>query len=275
MTSDCLPVTVVVTTLNEERHIARCLSVLEAFDQIIVVDSNSTDRTVEIARDCGVAVVSYQWDGRYPKKRGWCLEKLDFKHDWIFWVDADEVVSKDIVRELQCVFRNPPEEAGFFVQGRYVWNGQILKHGMKNKKIALFHRSRMIFPPVDDLDIEGMGEIEGHYQPVLKYGEGGKIGTLDASVLHYAYDDYDAWHARHVRYAMWEAEMTKRKAWPEDPIFWRERAKRFLRHSAIRPYLMFLYCYIWTGGLLDGRAGYHFALSRMRYCFMIREAMKD
>jgi len=269
-----LLISVVVTTLNEERNIARCLQSLEAFDQVYVVDSHSADRTAKIAKDHGAEVVLYSWDGRYPKKRGWCLEHLDFRYDWVFWVDADEVVSPDVVSELKSLFSTPRDESGFFVPSQYVWNGRILRYGMRNKKIALFHKDKMIFPTIDDLNINGMGEIEGHYQPVFKHGFAGQIECLLAPLLHYAYDDLDKWQERHERYAVWEAAMTKLDAWPEDPVLWREVVKRVLRRNPLRPYVFFLHSYISKCGFLDGRAGYDFAMSRKRYCEMILRALK-
>jgi len=267
-----IPVSVLITTKNEEDNIARCLQALGDFAQVMVIDSQSDDRTVEIARDMGAEVVSYRWDGTYPKKRGWCLETLGLRYDWVFWVDGDEVVTSALIKELRALFSGGERpEAGFFVRGQYIWRGgRVLRHGLQNNKIALMNVRKMEFPVVDDLDIEGMGEIEGHYQPVLRDGAVGSIGQVGASLLHYAYEDDAAWKARHERYAVWESEMTRRGLWPQDPVYWRERVKSYLRTSFLRPYVVFLYSYIVKMGFLDGAHGYHFALSRKRYCDLIR-----
>ena len=233
---------------------------------MIVVDSNSHDRTVPIAREMGAEIVSFKWNGQYPKKRQWCLETLALPHNWVFWVDADEALPSEIIAEIRAVFAvGEPEYCGFFVRGRYVWNGVPLKYGMKNNKIALFDRRKMAFPTVDDLDIEGMGEMEGHYQPVKK-DQSDKIGQIKAPLLHYAYEDRAAWEARHERYARWEAEMIRRDAYPSDPIGWRQIVKQALRQSFFRPYIVFLYCYVLKRGVFDGVNGLAFAISRMRYC---------
>lgn len=271
---DKIPVSVLITTKNEEVNMPRCLSALTDFAEIVVIDSNSNDRTCAIARDYGARVVSYTWDGRYPKKRQWCLDHLDLKHDWIFFVDADEEVTPEAVQEIHSLFRNgAPQNAGFFVRGRYVWNGKILNHGMMNNKVVLLDRRRMVFPAIDDLDIEGMGEMEGHYQPVLK-NPSDSLGQVICPLLHFAYEDSAHWHARHTRYANWEATMTLRGAWPQDPSWKRDLAKRLLRRSFLRPSIMFLYSYIWKAGFLDGRAGFDFARSRYLYCRMIRKALR-
>lgn len=268
-----IPVSVLITTKNEGANIARCLGALQEFAQIIVIDSHSSDKTCEIARKNGAKVVLYQWDGRYPKKRGWCLENLDIAYDWVFWVDGDEVVTPELVQEIRKLFNAEPKEAGFFISGQYVWNGKILRYGLQNNKIALFNRYKMKFPIIDDLEIEGMGEIEGHYQPVFK-ADVGSIGRLRAGLLHYAYEDKQGWEERHIRYASWEAQMNKRGGWPKDPLWWREILKKRVRKSILRPYIMFLYCYLVKFGFLDGVNGYKFAISRKNYCDLIVRAFK-
>lgn len=268
-----IPVSVLVTTKNEENNIGRCLAALQAFAEIVVIDSNSNDQTQTIARAGGAQVVAYTWNGLYPKKRQWCLDHLDLLNDWIFFVDADEVIPEELIQEIRALFdQGTPDKAGFFVRGRYIWNGKMLNHGMVNNKIALLDRRRMFFPVIDDLDIEGMGEMEGHYQPVLK-NPSDTLGQITAPLLHFAYEDSSHWHARHMRYARWEAEMTHRKAWPQDPSWNRELAKVLLRRNVLRPYIMFLYSYVWKAGVLDGRAGLKFAYSRYLYCRMIRKLL--
>ncbi len=272
-----IPISVVVVTKNEQDRIGNCLDVLGDFDQLIVVDSKSDDHTVAVAQSRGAEVVQFEWNGQYPKKRQWCLETLDLKHDWVFFVDADEIVTLPLVQEIRKVFGSivPTRTAGFFVYGRYVWDGRPLRFGLKNNKLALLHRRRMCFPVVDDLDIGGMGEIEGHYQPVLSgKGDGYEIGQLRRALLHYAYDDPEHWDARHARYARWEAAMNKSNSWPVDPIPWRQAIKVFLRQSFLRPFVVFIYSYIACLGFLDGKAGYSFARSRMVYARRILKEMR-
>ncbi len=266
---DKIPVSVLVVTKNEEAVIARCLDALSDFDEVIVVDSSSSDCTAEIAGDMGVQVVDFVWNGQYPKKRQWCLDHIDIQHDWVFWVDADEVVPPALVEEIRALDFNC---VGYFVQGQYVWNGLVLTYGMRNNKIMLFDRKAMAFPVVDDLECPAMGEIEGHYQPIMK--SPGRIGQLNATLLHYANDDRGRWASRHDRYAQWEAHMNRKCAWPEDPIWWREHLKDFLRASFLRPYVMFSYSYFLKFGFLDGRAGFDFARARKLYCDMVLAAFK-
>ena len=265
-----IPVTVIVTTKNEAARIADCLQALKDFDEVIVVDSASRDATAQIAMDRGATVINFVWNGQYPKKRQWCLENVPCRHDWIFFVDVDEIVTPELIEEMRNVFSQPPENAGFFITGHYRVDGRILLHGLPNKKIALLDKTRMEFPVVDDLDIPGMGEIEGHYQPVLKPGVSGEIGYLKSSLIHDALLDERAWAFRHEKYARWESGMNKKCAWPCDPVLWRERIKIFLRGNYFRPEIVFILSYILSGGFLDGRAGLKLALLRCKYLRLIR-----
>ena len=262
-----IPVSVVIVTKNEARNIVACLDQLIRFDDVWVVDSASRDGTIDLVKTKNAHLIQYQWNGQYPKKRQWCLDNLDLKYDWVLFVDADEIVPDDLITEIETVISNDPSEAGFFIVGQYRIQGKILKHGMHNQKIALLHRGRMAFPVVDDLDIPGMGEIEGHYQPVLKTDA--PIGVLSQPMIHDALNDaYDerAWIFRHEKYARWEAGINAKAAWPVDPVAWRQRAKELLRNAVLRPEIMFMVGYILKCGFLDGAEG--LKMSKMRYHYL-------
>ncbi|HBH26580.1 MAG TPA: glycosyltransferase family 2 protein [Rhodospirillaceae bacterium] len=265
-----IPVSAIVVTKNEAAALPRCLAALAPFAEVLVVDSGSTDATREIATAHEARVVAYTWDGLYPKKRGWCLAHLPLAHDWVFFVDADEEVTPDLTAAVaEADFAG---HAGFFVRGRYVWGGRVLRHGLLNAKLALFDRRCVGFPVVDDLGLPGMGEIEGHYQPVvLPHAPRTRIGTLRPALLHHACADRAAWDARHARYAAWERGMNARRAWPRDPRPWREALKRVFRAAPCRDLLAFVHSYVWKLGALDGRAGLDFALARRQYYRMIAQ----
>lgn len=265
-----IPVSVIVVTKNEAARIAACLRpLLPRCGEVLVVDSSSQDATRSIANDMGAKVINFHWNGQYPKKRGWCLDNLSLKYDWVFWVDADEIVTDTLLDEIDASLAHNPTEAGFFVTGRYSMGGKILKHGIPNRKIALFHRKRMVFPVVDDLDIPGMGEIEGHYQPICI--EGGRIGYLKAALVHDALDDGRAWQFRHEKYARWEAGMNQKNAWPVDPVPWRQSVKQFLRRSRFRGAIVFVVAYILKAGFLDGREGLELARAKRDYYQHIKD----
>jgi glycosyltransferase involved in cell wall biosynthesis len=259
-----IPVSVIIVTRNEGPRIGGCLRGLKDFSEILVIDSSSTDGTPERAREEGVRVINFAWDGQYPKKRQWCLDNLRLEHERVFFVDADEEVTPELMDEIRAL---KWDCAGYFIKGRYVIGGRRLRFGLCNNKLALLDRRKIEFPVVDDLGLPGMGEIEGHYQPVLKSAfRNEKTGQLAVPLLHHAYEDETAWWERHRRYAAWERGMDRKKSWPSGM----RRSKRFFRALPFRAAAAFAHCYIMKLGVFDGRAGLSFARSRYAYYRMAR-----
>ncbi len=264
-----IPVTVIIVTKNESRRIEKCLACLTDFSEVIVMDSFSKDGTQAIAGDLGAHVIDFRWSGLYPKKRQWTLDHIKPRHDHVFFVDADEYVTPELAAEIAALDWRCD---GYFVKGRYTLDDKLLRFGLTNNKLALFNRHKVHFPVVDDLGIPGMGEIEGHYQPVLKE-PGGKISQLKNALVHDAYNKN--WTARHERYAMWEAGMNQRNAWPTEDSGFRKILKSVFRAMPLRPTAAFVHCYIFKLGFLDGVRGFKFARSRAVYYRMISRASKN
>ncbi len=270
------PITVIIVTKNEAPVMARCLDALSAFDDtfndIIVVDSNSTDDTAAIAAAHGARVINFEWNGAYPKKRQWCLDTLDIKHDFVFFVDADEVVTPALIAELKTLEYTA---AGYFIRGRYVVDGRVLNHGLVNNKLCLINREKIEFPVIDDLDSAAMEEIEGHYQPVLKrvYRDS-PLGQVRASLLHYTDIHGASWAARHMRYAAWQALVDRRGALPTENHRGRAALKAVFKALPYKPLTAFVHSYVLKRGFLDGRAGFAFARSRWRYYQMVDRYFK-
>ncbi len=89
-----MPVSVIVPIRNEAQNLARCLASVGWADEIFVVDSESTDGSQRIAEEFGARVVQFEFNGTWPKKKNWALENLPFPHEWVFIVDADEVLPR-------------------------------------------------------------------------------------------------------------------------------------------------------------------------------------
>src|SRR4051794_11075741 len=96
-----LPVTVVVPVKNEEKNLPGCLARLGGFAEILVVDSDSTDRTREITERAGAKLLDFDWPGGFPKKRNWVLMTYTFSTKWVLFLDADEYITKAFVEELR------------------------------------------------------------------------------------------------------------------------------------------------------------------------------
>lgn len=271
--ADCLPILAIIVTKNESRRIEKVIQSLQGLVRDIwVVDSNSVDGTQEIARNSDAQVINFSWNNQYPKKRQYTLDHYvqDMPFDWVLWIDADEVMTPELAQELKAIDFKNSNAAGYFIRGRYVIDGQPLKFGMQNNKIALMHKKRMSFPVVNDLDIPGMGEIEGHYQPVKNADYAGNpIPQIRAPLLHDACDDMQKWQERHKRYKVWERGMDARKAWPQEDSAPRRLAKKLFRAipPAVQAAIVFIYGYIFKLGCLDGAAGYKFAIMRAGYYF--------
>lgn len=263
-----IPVSVVVLTRNEAVRLPGCLATLRDFAEVVVVDSDSDDGTQAIARRAGARVVDFRWDGRYPKKKQWSLEHADLNHRFVLMLDADERLTPALTREIRVLMAQGPDAAGYFIAARNSFAGQCLRFGVRNKKLALIDRWRARFPVIPDLDVTAMGEVEGHYQPALA----GPTGQLRAAMRHEAGDDPQGWLARHLRYAEWEARL---RADGRATALWategwgRRLAKRVLHRIPLRPLFVFVHGYIWHLGLLDGRAGFDFALARALYYWQV------
>ncbi|MBL4589286.1 MAG: glycosyltransferase family 2 protein, partial [Alphaproteobacteria bacterium] len=188
--------------------------------------------------------------------------------------DADELMFPDITQEISQLLRTPDikQYAGFFVRGGYIWDGQQLKHGLKNNKIVLLHKHRMEYPIINDLGCKIMGEIEGHYQPIPK-DQKYKIGQLKTKIDHYAFVDMDDWTKRHQKYAAWEAFMITNKAYPIDPSYRRQCCKNLFRKLPFRGIIAFLHSYILKMGIIDGVAGWNFAKTRYEYYKLVRNQL--
>lgn len=261
-----IPVSVIVMTKNEEPNIRHSLAPLLAhFDEVFVVDSHSTDNTPTIARRMGVRVIPFSWNGRYPKKKQWCADTVPARNEWIFICDADEIMTDDFIRELRTC---PWDMDGYFVASRPVWNGRLLKYGMRNNKLCLYKKTAFTYPVVNDLEIDGGWEVEGHYQPIPASPHM-TIGQIKSPIIHH--DAANSWVTRHERYARWEAGMNAGKSWPQDPVRIRRILKWILRRFPMRPSLTFIYAYILKAGFMDGRAGLDYALKRRWYACRIRD----
>ncbi len=258
-----IPVSVVVVTRNEIRNITRCLKALEPFDDVIVVDSNSDDGTREVVASFGIPLVSFTWNGVYPKKRQWVLDNIALKHPYVFFVDADEIVTPELCEELRELSFDC---AGYFIKGHFVIDGKVLRHGVHNNKLALFDKNKMEFPTLDDLNIKGMGEIEGHYQPVKKKeAKNGRIGYLRAPVIHYAMEDMDAWGKRQKAYMGWHHAVLSKNNMPEENDILRRFLKKLVYRTPVGATAVFIMSYFFKGGFLEGRAGLVRALSLYAY----------
>jgi glycosyltransferase involved in cell wall biosynthesis len=269
-----IPISVVVMTKNEERNVAACLDSLQRFDEVFVVDSDSTDRTRALAEARGATVVDFKWDGGYPKKKQWCLERLPFSHNWVLYVDADERVTPELADEIERTLAGKPSHDGFFVGLDYVFLGRLLRHGHRVFKLVLLDRRRARFLDYPDLDAANMWEVEGHYQPAVD----GSTAVLRGRIVHEDHDTLFDWFSRHNRYSDWEAVLRAKGALASDreaqPGGRRTLKKAFAR-MPFKGLVSFFYAYVFRLGFLDGRAGFQFAVAKAFYYWQVDLKLRE
>jgi glycosyltransferase involved in cell wall biosynthesis len=263
-----IPVSVVVMTKNEELNIVQCLSALQRFAEVFVLDSESTDRTVELSREHGAHVVNFRWNGQYPKKKQWALDNLPFSHEWVLYVDADEVVLPELADEIAGAVADPGGRAGFFVGYNYVFLDKVLRWGRRVYKLVLLDRSRARFLDYDDLAAANMWEVEGHYQPEVN----GPTTVLKHRMLHRDHDSLYAYFDRHNRYSDWEAVIRQngavvKSSEAQPPM--RKALKRIFDVLPFKGPIVFFFFYVVKLGFLDGRAGFDFAVASAFYYWQI------
>ena len=238
-----LPVAVIVMTRNEAVNIERCLEACQSFAEIFVVDSNSDDDTVARAQALGARVVNFSWNGQYPKKKQWCLDHLPITQPWVLFLDADEYPTPGLLEELAGLCVRQAEAGatpnGYYIRAHVSHDGQLMRYGRKHCKHALLRHGHAHFPVIDDLNVPGGWEVEGHYQPVVD----GTVGRLRHYLVHDDLKPPRAWRDRHENYDQWSAHMRARRALVQtehaEPRL-RRAIKALLYYLPARPLMAFL-----------------------------------
>lgn len=261
-------VSVIVMTKNEEKNIAKCLKSLACFNEVFVVDSMSTDNTCKIAKDYGAKIVNFEWDGKYPKKKQWCLTNLKLANDWVLYVDADEEVCPELSSEVLEAVNNSSNISGYFVGYNYVFMGKVLKHGHRVFKLVLFKKSKGKFIDYDDLDVVNMWEVEGHYQPEIV----GKTGVMKNRMLHNDHDNLYHFFNKINKYSDWEATLRNKnmlRDTRQSTLKYRKYIQLVSDRTPLKGIAIFLYSYIIRLGFMDGVAGFYYATALSIYYSMI------
>src|SRR5438105_7560777 len=133
-----LPLSVIIAVRNEAHNLPRCLQALRDVGEIYVIDSQSEDETVEIARSYGAKVVQFHYRGGWPKKRQWALDTLPLAYDWVLLIDADEVLTPELAEEIKHEIQNSRLH-GYYIALRMHFLGRALRHsGASFYKLSLF-----------------------------------------------------------------------------------------------------------------------------------------
>jgi glycosyltransferase involved in cell wall biosynthesis len=264
-------ISVFIPSKNEESNIARCIRSVLWADEVFVVDSQSTDKTIEIAEKIGAKVVQFQYKGGWPKKKNWALQNLPFTHEWVLILDADECLPPEAEDEIRMIVSNPNEKhAGYWINRRYFFSGKALKHAyFPNWNLRLFKHHLGRYEKITELNTDS-GDHEIHEHVVVK----GSTGKLKSIMDHHAFPTIDSFVEKHNRYSNWEAVVEScstddESALQHDSVKGKRRLRRIFRTLPFRPTLRFLYVYLWQGGILDGWPGYVFARLHAQYELLI------
>ncbi len=273
--TDKLPITVMVFVKNEEAGLGRTLASTKDFDEVIVIDSHSTDRTVEIAEQYGATVVQFDWNGRYPKKKQWSFDNAGAKHDWVLMLDGDEVVTTGLVQEFRGMVDELAAKSygGYDARLRYKFAGKFLDHGHKVVKRILIDTTVARFSEVDDLGAPGYTEfeIEQHVHPQTE----APTRWLSARLEHDDRDPVDSWFDRHNRYSGWEAHLRSDQERYQLVAGNRSAQGKFWSKVPFKPVVFFVYSYFGRAGFLDGRAGFDYAFAQSAYYWQIGLKLRE
>jgi glycosyltransferase involved in cell wall biosynthesis len=266
-----VPVSVLIPIKNEAANLRRCLDSIRWADEIFVIDSQSVDGSIEIAQEYGAQVVQFHFDGTWPKKKNWALGNLPFRNEWVFILDADEVLPPAAEEEFARAIANAGATAGYWINRRFMFMGRWLRHSYyPNWNLRLFRHSLGRYEKLTDADTHS-GDNEVHEHVIVQ----GPTARLRCEMDHYAFPSVEVFVEKHNRYSNWEARVSADRQLSgsaaqirSGTVGRRRKLKLLSQHLPCRPLLRFLYIYVWQKGFLDGRAGYYFARLHAMYEFL-------
>lgn len=278
------PVTVLLAAKNEEVNLTRCLQALEPAARVIVLDSGSTDGTVDIARRLGAEVIQFKYSGGHPKKRQWAIDSVRIDTPWVLLLDADEVVPPGLWQEMASVFQSTVPRDAYMVKKGFHFLGRRFRFGgFSHAAVFLLKAGRGRFERLFDDSADGL-DMEVHERVIVD----GSIGQFRTPLIHEDFKGLEAYIARHNKYSTWEARVRHQflkggrygDATISPKLFGNsQERRRFLKGLIIRlpfeQHLWFLYHYVARLGFLEGRPGLIACQIRASYIAQVRAKMYE
>ena len=235
------PVSATVITLNEARHIRECLASLSWANEIIVVDSGSTDGTPDLARAAGATVITRDWPG-YAAQKDYAASQA--AHDWIFSIDADERVTPELAAEIQRTLEQPSDRVGFRIPRITFHLGRWIRHTdwYPDYQLRLYDRRHASW-----------GQRRVHESVTAR----GPVGQLSCDLQHYAYRDIGHHFETMQNYTRLAALQMLDEG----------RSSSFF-HLLVHPPAAFLRNYILKAGFLEGTPGLIISAMNSYYVFL-------
>jgi len=265
-------ISVLILTLNEELNLPDCLKAVSWSDDVVVFDSFSTDRTVEIAKAAGVRVVQREFDN-YASQRNAALTEVNYKNPWVLMVDADERWGSELYEEMiQAINDDTNDEVSMFhFTHENMFMGKRLKHALTVSTWL----GRLV----------RLGSVSVKRDVHEQYHTNGKKAFLNGRFLHYPFNKgIPFWFERHNRYSTMEAtafvQETKgrlrvSRLFSSDPTLRRKTLKQLAYRIPLRPIWVFCYLYFIHLGFLDGVPGLTYCRLRSIYEYMIDLKVKE
>ena len=234
-------ITPLILVFNEEPNLERCLAKLAWAERIVVVDSNSTDRTLEILANCPKVAVFQRPFTTFADKNNFAVSKVET--EWALSLDCDYILDDEFIAAMLALDLDAPRVAGYFARFKYAIFGKPLRGSLYPPKEVLFAKARAHY--VD----------HGHGQMVIVDGP---TRTLDGFIHHDDRKPLSRWFASQDSYLKREAEHLLGTPWGQ--LKWTDKLRRMIVPA---PLFVLFYCLILKGGILDGRHGWHYAMQRL------------
>ncbi|MDA3885286.1 MAG: glycosyltransferase family 2 protein [Candidatus Delongbacteria bacterium] len=220
---------VAIITKNEENNIARCLNSVSWADEIVVVDSGSTDKTVDICEKHSCKIITTDWLG-FAKTKQFAVDNCS--NDWVLVLDADEEITEPLKIKIELILQNP-KFSGYRIKRSSFYLGKLIKHcgWDKDYTLRLFDKNKGKF-----------NEKLVHESIIIKNG---KIGIIEEVMLHYTYPTVDLHYAKMEMYSELGAKTLFNKG-----------RRSGISNAVIRGALKFIKMYIVKLGFLDGKTGF-------------------
>jgi glycosyltransferase involved in cell wall biosynthesis len=256
---------VVILTLNEEASLPGALASIASFDDVVVFDSFSSDRTCDIARRHGARVVKRTFDN-YASHRNAALHEVEYRHPWVLMLDADERVSSELADEIgRITSADDPGVSLYRLRRKDMFWGKWIKRSSCYPTwfARLMRPDKSSF--IREINEDAIAD--------------GQTGYLQEHLVHLPFNKGVAfWFERHNRYSAMEAQALLVEASAplrfgdvvgRDPVARRRALKQVAYRMPFRPVVVFCYLYFFRLGLLDGRAGLSYSFMRSVYEYLI------
>jgi len=243
-----LPISVCMLCLNEEDRLPKTLAPVKEFAQWLIVDTSSVDNSISIARDAGAEVIERPWEGFSITR---IKHFKEASQEWILWIDADEVIAPELIKELRELFNESPKHTAYKLNRMIYFEGKWIKHGdwFPDWNVRLFHR-----------DCWSMEERAVHESLEID----GTIGKLRTPLEHYSFRSWEDKEQRSTKYARLWAEMQAKKGKQTSPL-----------SPITRGIWKFIRGYFLKLGFLDGKIGFQIALSNAKETYLKYQLLRE